>query len=93
MSGAGFYLLVEQDEAQERPGHGPLVSTVLEDDDVQHRGQHLRDSDAVKQRNANVGAASEPISDLLDHLRVLLHDVEEAIIRCHGSGPLFRGTR
>lgn len=45
------------------------------------------------QRKTNIGATLELISDLLDHLRMLLHDVEEAIVRCHGSGPLFRGTR
>lgn len=43
--GAAGYLLVEQDEAQERPGHGPLVPAVFEDDDVQHCGQHLQHDD------------------------------------------------
>lgn len=52
---AVFYLLVEQDETQERPGHRPLVSTVFEDDDVQHRGQHLHDSDLVtKEKQTSV---------------------------------------
>lgn len=32
-------------------------------------------------------------SDLLDHLGVLLHDVQEAVVRRHGRGPLFRGPR
>lgn len=32
-------------------------------------------------------------SDLLDHLRVLLHDVQEAVVSRHGCGPLFRGPR
>lgn len=47
---AVFYLLVEQDETQERPGHRPLVPTVFEDDDVQHRGQHLQDRGPRHQR-------------------------------------------
>lgn len=32
-------------------------------------------------------------SDLLDHLGVLLHDVQEAVVRRHGRGPLLRGPR
>lgn len=32
-------------------------------------------------------------SDLLDHLGVLLHDVQEAVVRRHGRGPLLRGAR
>lgn len=36
-------LLVEEDEAQQRPRHGPLVPAVFKDDDVQHRGQHLQE--------------------------------------------------
>lgn len=51
---AGFYLLVEQDETQERPGHRPLVPAVLEDDDVQHRGQHLHHSDTVTKETAHL---------------------------------------
>lgn len=35
----------------------------------------------------------ELISDLLDHLWVLLHDVEEAIVCCHRSGTLLCGAR
>ena len=30
---------------------------------------------------------------LLDHLRVLPHDVEEAVVRRHGSGPFLGGAR
>lgn len=45
--GHRFYLLVEQDEAQEGPGHGPLVPTVFKDDDVQHGGQHLSEDGTV----------------------------------------------
>lgn len=33
------------------------------------------------------------VSDLLDHLRVLLHDVQEAIVCRHRSGTLLRGAR
>lgn len=32
-------------------------------------------------------------SDLLDHLGVLLHDVQESVVRRHGRGPLLRGPR
>lgn len=32
-------------------------------------------------------------SHLLDHLRVLLHDVQKAVIRCHGSRALLGGAR
>ena len=39
---SNLYLFVEQDEAEQRPRHGPLVPAVLEDDDVQDRGEHLR---------------------------------------------------
>lgn len=35
----------------------------------------------------------ELISDLLDHLWVLLHDVQEAVVRRHGSGTLLGGAR
>ena len=38
---SNLYLFVEQDQAEQRPGHGPLVTAVLEDDDVQDRGEHL----------------------------------------------------
>ena len=34
-------LSVEEDEAKEGPGHGPLVTAVLEHDDVQHLQQQL----------------------------------------------------
>lgn len=36
-----IYLLVEEDEPEQRSRHRPLVPAVLEDDDVQNRGQHL----------------------------------------------------
>lgn len=38
------------------------------------------------------GAGLGVTSDLLDHLGVLLHDVQEAVVRRHGRGPLFRGA-
>ena len=34
-------LLVEEDEPEEGPGHGPLVATVLEQDDVEDGLKHL----------------------------------------------------
>ena len=33
--------LVEKDEPEEGAGHGPLVATVLEHDDVENGGEHL----------------------------------------------------
>lgn len=35
------YLLIEQDETQERTGHGPLTPAVLKHDYVHYRGEHL----------------------------------------------------